>query len=1276
MPGLSKERRESLRRNVLKLRKIVEAAYAKKLKGMGFFAECSKKHVHEKSCYIKFQKPSEEQRTILEYIKREGRGFEDLSEAERIGKAILRYQKACAYTLINRLCALKALEVRGLFLETVTKRGKYGGLSQREYQIREKNPGIAPDKLIYEALILGFKEAKAEIPLLFEEKPYGHLYPSPYELREVISILNEEIKEDDWLSDDILGFIYQFYNEEERRVYRSGRGKGKRRAPEPDDIPIINQLYTPHWVVKVLTDNTLGRLLLEMDDSQKVRQFCSYLLPLPKTKREKRHPKEIKILDPACGSGHFLIYAFELLWQRWKEEKISPEEMANNILEYNLYGIDIDFRACQLAALGLYLKAKELIGVELRNMDLRKEEIDKRVKSFRPKAMNIVCADTRILDGNKKQKFLSQFEDPDLKEVVNRIVSELDYTYEYGSLLKVTQPLKEAIDARQKIVKGQERLFGEKQLSFKFKKVPKEITFKEIMEKIADFEKVAIEKQNVAEMLFSIDAKRSLGLLSLLMQKYDVILMNPAYGEVTAKAKAYLKRYYPKTHHDHYAVFIEQAIDLLKDNGYIGMLTNLTFMYLNSYRWLREKLLKDIAPPSLILEFGLGILDGAAVYTAGTVLKKDKRKKGEETIFIRLTEEKGDEKEKKFCEVLDAFLKGKPHLCLFRASLEDLEQVPGMPYAYWASPSLRGLFRKYPPLDRDVAKRMDKPKIADVKVGLQTGDDARFIRHWWEIDKSLFAKSREGTFQGKKWVPFAKGEEYARYYADISLVVNWERNGEKIKGLRDKAGKLLSRPQNESFYFREGVTWQNVNVIRFSRFIYLPNGTIFSATAMGTFVSKTEDIWFILGLLNSAVYNLLIILATGGDRHWHVGYVAPLPIKLKGNDRLPTLSQEAHDILQEWDTGNEISTIFIKPWLAQVAFGLDKDEGPNTGHPFCEQFSFKDWKILKKAREIKGNTDISLRELARLVLKKEDMLIEKLAEIQKEIDEKVYELYEIKEEDRKLIERELKRLKGEDEDEIPPEIRRLFPPLKTPKKVGEEERIKEHVRRLLSWYAKRVIVADPDGIVPLNKTFSDNLTDGILSLMEKEWGTERTMKLQDEIYEILGLTLEEWFRDKFFSYHISLYKNRPIFWLIGAYIKKRPVFSCFIYYHKLTDDTLPKVRKLYLAKAKYELQAKIEKKVNKYKKAEEKDEDQALSMLIKDIDQISGELEALKMFDEAIEVLTRPVDDKPSFISWFSEKVYEVRKNGYCPNIDYGILVNITPLKEVGILHKAAERVK
>jgi SAM-dependent methyltransferase len=377
-------------------------------------------------------------------------------------KAVKRYIRHVGFTYLNRIAALRAMEVRELIKETIIRREKFGGRSHRERDISETNSLLSPDELLTTSLVKAFEAVGNEINVLFDmNNEYSLLVPNAKALREVIQLLTVEVTEDDWKQDDIIGWIYQYYNEEARKEF-----KASKRKPTADDIPVINQFYTPHWVVRVLTDNTLGRLwleqqgrcsiLIEKEDMKEVAErragipdvkdeperfkdwlrnpqgetvdtFCSYFVPLMNEpqEREKKRAREIKVLDPACGSGHFLIYAFDVLYRIYiEDEPATPkDEIPNLILENNLFGIDIDLRAVQLAALSLFLKAKSY------NPDLKIRK------------MNLICADSHIADGKKRRVFLQRFNhDPALQEIFAKLFEDLNNTNELGSLLKVREP--------------------------------------------------------------------------------------------------------------------------------------------------------------------------------------------------------------------------------------------------------------------------------------------------------------------------------------------------------------------------------------------------------------------------------------------------------------------------------------------------------------------------------------------------------------------------------------------------------------------------------------------------------------------------------------------------------------------------------------------------------------------------------------------------------------------------------------------------------------------
>lgn len=1216
---------------------------------------------------------------IVEAIEKEKAG--DIS----YGEAFDRYVRHVGFTCVNRIAALRAMEVRNLIKETIIRRDVYGGRSRREYELAERERISDPFELLRAGLVEAFNEVSAEIRVLFDVKSeYSLVFLGHKALLELIRLLSEEVPEEDWKEDDIIGWIYQYFNDEARREYRKAR-----RKPTADDIPVINQFYTPHWIVRAIVDNTLGRLWLEMHPNSKLKEFCTYLAPIKndQSKREVKKVREIKVLDPACGSGHFLVYAFDVLCQMYKEDEpnIPASEIPSLILENNLFGIDIDLYSVQLAALSLYVKAKT------------------HNRSFKIKKMNLVCADIRISDGKRRLEFLKRFrDDPDLERIFAKLFEDLGYTYEIGSVLKVRQPFERLFKERKRgerqarfahAISGQTELSkrgltGQAKFLVQTSKgseslamvVPKERTIEEMLEELRKFEREAIETHDIGRLLFSTETEKSVGLLALLSEKYDVVVMNPPYGDAPAKTKEYFGEHYPKTHSDYYTVFIEQTIDLAENRGYVGAITGRTFMFLKSHQKLREEILRYNALPQVILDLGFNVLDGAtARYAAFTLQKryeKDKIDWNEHAImFFKLTDYDWDEKrdrfERSFLEVEDKSVVSKK--IVHTAKLGDLANVPSSPYSYWAPNSLRDLFQKYPPLDRDVARQEKRRKIANTKVGLQTSDYARFTRLWWEVDVNNIAITNEETHQ-KKWVPFNKGGR--PFYFDIVYLINWLDSGSEIKAFEDAVVR------NEEFYFHKGLawtlklSWTETGMPERLKAYYMPAGVIFSHGSYACFSDSDEHIWPTLSLLRSDLVATLIYLLDPNIQNVLVATLARIPFnpEIFQSRKLFSHAKEAYSLLKDWDTGNEQSTQFIMPWILQVWKGFDPNQKPITRHPLTRNFVWSDFSVVKKIRR---EDEWRVRESNILALineckEREKALRERLEQIQKEIDEEVYRIYGISDENRALIERELGFQRGVtlEEEEDREDIEELSEDVLS---------AKEHIERLISFYIKNTLESDPDGIMPLHelvKRLSKKLAD--------DFGDDQVDAKEKEIQEILGESLEEWIATDYFNFHVSLYKRRPIFWQLTSsnFTETRSsvgTFNCFLYYHRLDKDTIPKIMMNHLRpeveRAKWRVD-RLKRELQEARNTEDKRKERQLS---EELDSASSVLEELQTFEKTLEEVRNPRADKtklPKNPTWLQQKIAEVRDDGYNPVIDCGVRVNIEPLKEAGLLHKAAQRIK
>lgn len=644
---MNREERGVIRQLVLNSRRLLEEEFEQLLRLYGLLPENS---LPLEKIPAKRREKREKLDRVLE---REGLPY---PEARR------RWVRHAAFTFLNRLLALRVAEVHGLIRETVVTRPEYGNRSLRERDLADFYPELAadPQKLSYRAL----EEACAElaVPLLFQTEgdPYSLLkprLPANRRVREEIARVPEAV----WREFESLGWAYQYFNDEVRREIRAQL----RRNPEPDHIPPINQFYTVGWIVKFLVHNTLGRLWLENHPGSGLGERLDYLVPVRNALPPPREPvkvEELKVLDPACGSGHFLLGAFDLLLDMWQDEhpEIPKWQIPTLILENNLFGVDIDLRACQIAAIALWLKARTTFE------KLKDDDPD---ACFEPKRVNIVCADIRFTDGQRRLRFLQEFTEADVRRIAEETLRACEKSFEIGSLLRIRQPFEDLFAQRTARLEDlqknetwvQLRLFSpqERQLAIGDipVPVPKPLTVEEIVKAIRQFVREASEVNDMGSMLFGMAAEQAVHLVDVLTECYDVVLMNPPYGAMPAACKEYAREHYPHTHSDYYAAFIEQAVNLTKPGGYIGALTGRTFLFLKSFQRLREEILRHDALPEVVLDLGFNVLDGATARWAAFTLRK--RWPGDDVMwqdhpvaFFRLTSWQWEEKRVKFEEAL------------------------------------------------------------------------------------------------------------------------------------------------------------------------------------------------------------------------------------------------------------------------------------------------------------------------------------------------------------------------------------------------------------------------------------------------------------------------------------------------------------------------------------------------------------------------------------------------------------------------------------------------
>lgn len=630
----------------------------------------------------------------------------------------------------------------------------------------------------------------------------------------------------------IIGWLYQYYNTELKDDTFAQLKKNVKITKER--IPAATQLFTPDWIVRYMVENSLGRLWLEGHPNAELHDGWKYYLDeaeqepeveaqLAKLREEYKSikPEEIKVIDPCMGSGHILVYAFDVLMQIYTSAGWDQREAAQSILKNNLYGLDIDDRAAQLAYFAVMMKARQY---------------DRRLltRGIQPNIFS-------IRESNGIQAMTIEYfhkNDPKLKADIESIVTEMRDAKEYGSILNIT-PVDFA------------------GLYTRFAEIDNDIN---VMRKPALDELLPLVK--CAE---------------LLAQKYDVVVTNPPYAAVSGLAddmSKFIKANYPDSKADLFAVFIERCGEMLVQDGYQAMITQHAWMFLSSFEKLRTKLLAvDIVNMAHLGARAFEEIGGEVVQTTSFVIRKSHIAdyKGEYCRLIEPTSQQGKE---------DMFLAGENR---YAADQSNFSKIPGSPVAYWVS-------------DRFIAnyKNQNLSRYGDVKQGLISGDNDRFLRLWHEIcDGKL-------SF---KWFPYNKGGEFRRWYGNNEFVINWENDGFEIRNFRDENGKLRSRPQNLQYFFKKNMSWTKVTMGKFST-RYVPEGFIFSDAGSSFFAFDNSVLLNIIGLSNSVVTQSYLE-STNPTMNYGVGQVCEMPVceeTLTDNSIPTTVEGCINASKQDWDS--------------------------------------------------------------------------------------------------------------------------------------------------------------------------------------------------------------------------------------------------------------------------------------------------------------------------------------------------------------------------------------
>lgn len=562
----------------------------------------------------------------------------DVDDTDHRIAVLDRMVREQAFTVLNRLAALLMMEARGQLIESVSK-----GYQSRGYQLYSKIAGSALGETgqTYQVYIFSvFDELAQELPTLFDRyAANGLLFPRETALRALLDELNHFEISQLWGEDETIGWIYQYFNDpDERKRMRDPKQGGSQAPRNSRELAVRNQFFTPRYVVEFLVDNTLGRLWFNATGGRtELRDRCQYLLVKPDEQLQDastlRDPRTLKLLDPACGSMHFGLYAFDLfaeiyreawaweqqygpgsldvstqpraalkpLCQTYENDTAFSRDVPRLIIENNIYGVDIDSRAAQIATLALWLRAQRAWH-------------DASVKAKdRPRIGqgHVVAAVAPPAERELRSQFAATLDQRDA-ELFEKTLHMLKGLPELGVLLQVERELPHLIE---KVYGKNTDLFNDRQNAKTWAQIESELRTA-----LNEFAQAA--KSTFQGRLFAQDALQGLRLIDLCREVFDVVVMNPPFGALTLDTKSQLAKAFPRSKNDLLAIFVERGLELLRAGGRLGAITSRTCFYLSSFQKWRELVVLNVARPEVVADCGLGVMDDAMVEAAAYVLEK------------------------------------------------------------------------------------------------------------------------------------------------------------------------------------------------------------------------------------------------------------------------------------------------------------------------------------------------------------------------------------------------------------------------------------------------------------------------------------------------------------------------------------------------------------------------------------------------------------------------------------------------------------------------------
>lgn len=1142
----------------------------------------------------------------------------------------------CTFTLFNRLAALKVMEDRELFPEVIRCRVEHGNLSYAHKQWLEEHTGErnAERMGLKHFLEDKFKELSEtyKIPLYSPDYAYAML-PTADELFEIITAFNEIEQDADcgadiWKGDDILGWLYENFNTVEKLALKDSGDK-----TEYDKVSLQSQVYTPQWVVKFLVDNTLGKMYLEMypdsnfiyDEDGKVK----YLIANAPTS-QMRHPKkleEIKLIDPACGSGNFLIYAFSLFYDLYLNQidqydaDYSRRDIPKLIVENNLYGVDLDERAVQLTQIALFIKAMQLKG-RRGAMPAYTHVVSTHFEL--PEYSQVEAAFMLGSDWNEKQQ-----------KTIRSIWEDLRSAYKFGSLIRV----EEQLDALLPVDSSDMFANQWKADMFEFKH--------QIVTTLRN--QVHLWSGEGSNDYSLAKANDAITFLDILSTKFDVAVANPPYtdsADFGVELKEFVGANYSKPlkfNSNLYACFIKRCCELTGDDGKVGMIHPHTFMFIKTFEDVRKYLIEQ-THINVMVDYGLdrvnlfgpGILLDATFYT----LDKSLSNKDAGVYFNITTNLQEKFKKNVLSQAYTDFCNGRQNDRVYQLIQSKLKDIKSYPFIYWISDEFREKFR-----NKTISERYD------ICNGISSGgNNEQFYRYHWEIcQDDIMCNSNLNDY---KWVFINKGGPYKKWYGNIWLVFQWEDNGKKLKELKKKYPSI--RYGYENYYFKKGLAFTGASSKSLS-VRFQPQFCIFERAGKSIFAKEENDDYLsLLAFMNSSLCAYLME-SLNPTVSFQSGDIERIPyIELK-DKYVKTITQQNINIVKDLSKYSIIEPLYQSTpvkccnniynsildfyiWEASMLTIVLLNEALINKSVF-KSFELKDIDI-KSVYDKEGIPvgDYSVSLKAKKAYKEwlsTNTEFPASPEVLAHIDS-----LEINEDQPHIDDFEALYQNNNGWEEFcikhkmnPIEVWYQF------KNAGilPPQRTQVLAFELITDVIRSVLAKDDDGVIPLTERMGEEQLAGRIEqeLVERGYNSAQI----SQIIQLLGTPLDKYLQDKFFkqlSDHLNLFMylpKTPFIWHLTS--GPHHAIELYISIYKWSRDTVFRIKSVYIANRETALNDR-------------------LSGI--DVSTANGQLEAGELKEQLKELKA------------FAEKIDELLASGYDPKLDDGVGKNIAPLQKAGLL--------